>query len=331
MHNGIVDGVRRISNSEIKTFKRCRRQWWLAWYRGLRWNYEAPVEKKHNGDRVHRALAPYYVPDDVQRIDPRDALETAIQEDRDGLRAQLTASGVEPEESPEWSKLVKLNDLERIMVEGYMEWLAETGADENLEIVAAETYLEAPLPGYERMDIRLVGKIDVRAYMRSSGERVFIDHKTADVMPRLDDLERNEQMQHYELLEELTPGEEHCTGAIYNVLRRVKRTARATPPFYDRHLITHNTARRASFFSRVLGTVETIRDVELDLEAGRSHHAVAFPNETRDCHWQCPFSTICTMFDDGSRVEALVDRYYVAGDPLHYYGDIIEKTRTGEA
>lgn len=331
MHNGIVDGVRRISNSEIQSFKTCRRQWWLAWYRGLRFRYEAPIEKKHNGDRVHRALAPYYVPDGVQRVDPREALEEAIREDRDALMNELVASGQLPEESEKYAKLIKLNDLERLMVEGYMEWLAETGEDENLEVVAAETYLEVPIPGFDD-NIRAVGKIDVRAKYFSNGDRVFVDHKTADVMPNLDDLERNEQMQYYELLEDLTPGEENrVVGALYNVLRRVKRTARAKPPFYERHLITHNAQRRESFMRRVLGVVEEMREVELDLNAGLSHHHVAYPTPSRDCNWRCPFASMCTMFDDGSRVEPMLERYYVAGDPLHYYGDIIEKTKIREA
>lgn len=328
MHNGIIDGVRRISNSEIQAFKKCRRQWWLAWYRGLRFSYEAPVEKKHNGDRVHRALAPWYVPDGVQRVDPRETLEGVIQEDRDVLLGRLTASGASVDESPEWTKLVKLNDLERIMVDGYMEWLEETGADEHLEIVAAETYLEVPIPGFG-LDVRAVGKIDVRAHLTSNGHRVFIDHKTADVMPKLDDLERNEQMQYYELLEYLTPGEEACHGALYNVLRRVKRTARAKPPFYERHLITHNVHRRATFYRRTIATIRDMLAVEAALDAGADHHDVAYLQATRDCDWQCSFAAICTMFDDGSRVEQMLEHHYVAGDPLHYYGDIIEKTRTG--
>lgn len=328
MHNGIVDGVRRISNSEIQAFKNCRRQWWLAWYRGLRFGYEAPIEKKHNGDRVHRALAPWYVPDGVPRVDPREALETAIREDRGALNARLVAGGQPAEETDEWIKLVKMNDLERIMVDGYMEWLEETGADEYLEIVASETYLEVPIPGFD-LDVRAVGKIDVRAKLISNGQRIFIDHKTADIMPKLDDLERNEQMQYYELLEHLTPGEETCQGALYNVLRRVKRTARATPPFYDRYLITHNEHRRATFYRRTLATIREMLAVESALDTGADHHDIISIRASRDCDWQCPFAAICTMFDDGSRIESMLEQHYVAGDPLHYYGDIIEKTRTG--
>lgn len=330
VHSGIIDGVRRISNSEIQSFKSCRRQWWLAWYRGLRFNYEVPVEKKHNGDRVHRALAPWYVPEGVPRLDPREALETVIQEDRDGLVDQLTAAGLTPADSDEWMKLVKLNDLERVMVEGYMEWLTETGVDENLEIVASETYLEVPIPGFD-LDVRAVGKIDVRALLRSNGHRVFIDHKTADVMPKLDDLERNEQMQYYELLEYLTPGEEACQGALYNVLRRVKRTPRAKPPFYERHLITHNSHRRDAFYRRTLATVRELLAVEAALDRGVEPLDVIHMRPSRDCGWQCSFAAICTMFDDGSRVEDMLNQHYVVGDPLHYYGDIIDKTKSGEA
>lgn len=332
VHSGVVDGVRRISNSEIQSFKSCRRQWWLAWYRGLRFNYEVPIEKKHNGDRIHRALQPWYVPEGVPRVDPREALEDAIREDRGAYNEYLNASGRgdSAEDTDEWVKLVKLNDLERIMIEGYMEWVEAEHVDENLEIVASETYLEVPIPGFA-LDVRAVGKIDVRARFISNGQRVFIDHKTADVAPKLDDLERNEQMQYYELLEYLTPGEEACTGALYNVLRRVKRTARAKPPFYERHLITHNRHRRNAFYRRTIATVREMLAVEAALDDGVDPLDIIHMRPSRDCGWQCSFAAICTMFDDGSRVEDLLAHHYVVGDPLHYYGDIIDKTRNGEA
>lgn len=330
MHNGIIGNVRRISNSEIQTYKRCQRQWWLAWYRGLRFATESPVELKHTGDRVHRALEPWYVPEGQPQVDPRDALERVIQEDRDALYERLGNDGwTDPENHPDWIKLVKANDLERVMVAGYIQWLEETGEDENLHIIASETYVEAPLHGsYAEgaTEIRLVGKIDVRAQRRTDGARMFIDHKTKATFPPLDELQRDEQMQFYELLEELVllgeESDERCAGALFNVLRRVKRTANAKPPFYGRTFIPHNTHTRSSFLRRTRSTVTDMQISERLLDAGRHHLDVVPPRPDGDCGWKCSFAGICTMFDDGSRVEALLENYYVAGDPLHYYGDL---------
>lgn len=326
-HNGIIHGIRRISHSEESTFKECRRKWWLAWYRGLRFNYEVPTEKKNTGDRIHRALEPWYVPEGQPRVDPREALEGVIREDRDQLAAHLTASGADLADSKDWKKLVALNDLERIMVDGYMEWLAESGEDENLHIIASETYVEAPL--YEAGDqceseVRLVGKIDVRARRLTDGARTFIDHKTAAVVPSYDELARNTQMKRYHQLERLvaTDDSERCGGALYNVIRRVKRTAAAKPPFYQRIEINHNSRTSEAFARQTRSVVETMLEVEEGLDHGLHHLDVAWPTPTRDCSWKCPFAAICTMFDDGSRVENLLEQHYIAGDPLHYYGEL---------
>ena|SRR6478735_916890 len=329
-HNGIIGGVRRISNSELQTYKECKRKWWLGWYRGLRFNTEAPVELKHTGDRVHRALEPWYVPEGQPQVDPREALERVIQEDRAALYAKLGADGYDdPEDHPDWIKLVKANDLERIMVEGYIQWLEETGEDENLKIIASETYVEAPLHGSYPQgtnEIRIVGKLDVRAERRSDGVRTFIDHKTKAAFPPLDELQRDEQMQFYELLEELVilgeESDERCAGALFNVLRRVKRTANAKPPFYGRTPVMHNKHVRSAFLRRTRATVTDMQVTERLLDAGRHHLDVVDARPSGDCGWKCPFAAICTMFDDGSRVEDLLDRFYVAGDPLHYYGDL---------
>ena len=303
-HAGTVDGIRRISHSEIKAFKICRREWYLRWYLGLRTKTDTLTEKRHTGDRVHRALQGWYVPDGEERMDPREGIEWVIMEDRQILHDHLVASGWDqlPSTHPENVKMLKANDLERIMLAGYMEWLADTGEDDNLRIIASETYLETPLPALENDTIRIVGKLDVRALRVSDGARVFIDHKTRDVAPDLAELRRDEQMLHYELLEEHAESEdgEHCDGALFNVLRRVKRSATAKPPFYIRHFVPHNSHTRASYERRLVSTIRDMIEVEEALDQGLSHLDSAYPNPGKDCGWRCPFSNICHMFDDGS-------------------------------
>lgn len=324
-HAGIVDGIRRISHSEIKTYKNCRREWYLRWYLGLRTKTDSLTEKRHTGDRVHRALQGWYVPDGKERTDPRDGIELAIMEDQQILHDHLVASGWDqlPSKHPDHVKMLKANDLERIMVDGYMEWLADTGADDNLRIIASETYLEAAIPALGDNMIRMVGKLDVRAHRVSDGMRVFIDHKTRDTAPDLAELRRDEQMLHYELLEEHAEPERggHCDGALFNVLRRVKRSAQAKPPFYIRHFVPHNQATRSAYERRLVATIHDMISTEEALDRDLSHLDAAYPNPGKDCGWRCPFSDICHMFDDGSDVERLLSDHYRTDDPLHYYGD----------
>jgi hypothetical protein len=55
------------------------------------------------------------------------------------------------------------------------------------------------------------------------------------------------------------------------------------------------------------------------LDAGADHHDVVPPNPTKDCTWDCDFVSICTMFDDGSRVEDAVTSLYHQIDPHARY------------
>lgn len=304
---------RFFSNSELQTFKRCRRKWWLSWYRGLHLIREPAVGVRQIGNRLHRALKEHYQPEAPPHKDHLlEALERNIVVDRSLLG----------EVSDEVRKQFEDEaNLERIMLEGYLEWLAETGADSELEIIAPETYLEAGLSEFDDL-VAIIGKLDVRVRRKTDDVQMFIDHKSVgDLRTPTLMLPLDEQMLHYHLLEELNlKGDGQRTGgALYNMLRRVKRTARATPPFYQRVEVRHNEYELQSFRRRVVGLIQDIRDVEEQLAHGASHLTVAYPTPRRDCTWDCPFLPVCPMFDDGSRAEDMLSQYYEKGDPLQYY------------
>lgn len=316
--------IRRISNSEIQSFKRCRRKWWLTWYRGLRPIYEYPISKKDTGTRVHAALAAWYVPDGELRTDPRDALERVIIEDW----TRISNSDANPEILDKIElEFQKATTLERIMIEGYMEWLEETGEDSNIKVVSPESYIEVPLPNTPD-NVRIIGKIDVRVIRLSDGVREFIDHKTVqDFTTPAHTLRMNEQMLHYHVLEWLSTkdNETRCDGALYNMLRRVKRTAKATPPFYKRYRILHNQHQLQSSVRKIAGTVNDILSVESKLNefGDKQHHSnldeLIYPTVTQDCNWSCPVFSVCSMLDDGSRAEDMISDHFVEEDPLNYY------------
>lgn len=313
--------VRRFSNSEIQTFKRCRRKWYLGWYRRLRLRNQDPVGALAIGNRVHRALEAWYVPEGDNPTDPRTALEAAIASDWEACKQAYAEIGQEP--PPELVKEFNENTaLERAMVEGYMEWLIETGVDSGLRVVAPETYLEAPLevPG-SNVDVLLIGKLDVRMIREYDGVRLFMDHKTTlSLTEPLKTIRLDEQMLHYHMLEWLSDVEGgRCDGALYNMLRKVKRSARAKPPFYDRVEVRHNKHELESFRRRLIGVIKTMLDVIARLEADEDPHVVVYPSPARDCSWSCDFLPVCTMFDDGSRVDAMLEQYYVQEDPLSHY------------
>lgn len=318
-----LDGISRKSNSELATFADCRRRWWFVYWRKLQLRKrENPIGVKHIGSRVHRALQRYYVPEITQRVDPRDALERVIIEDWTELSSAYGSNGVPPELEILFKKQ---NDLERAMVEGYVEWLAETGADSDLEIIAPEAYVEmdlelSPTAYGDRPPVKLVGRLDVRVRRGHNGQPMLMDHKTVgDLTTPARTLSLDEQMLMYMLLESRQDTDVVIGGAIYNMLRRVKRTGTAKPPFFQRIEVHHSVVELDSFLTRTIGKVSDIVDVERQLTQGVNPLALVYPRPTRDCSWKCPFLQVCGMVDDGSRLEDALSQLYETADPYQYY------------
>lgn len=304
--------TRLISNSEIQTFKDCKRKWWLAYYRRLQVIEESVVGAAQTGGRIHRALEPWYVPEGTKRVDPRTTLERVIAADREVLGENVEVGLLK--------KFTTAINLERAMINGYMLWLEDTGEDQHLQVIGSEEYVEAPLPGFDG-DIQLIGKLDVRVRDLRTGRKKFIDHKTVgDLKTPLIRIRGNEQMLHYEFIEFLiNEGDDYCDGAIYNMLKKVKGTAKATPPFFARHEVRHNEHEFRSFQLRLQRVVMEILELTAQLDEGKDPRYYAYPHPTRDCSWKCPFVQQCDLFDDGSRVEAALKEHFTEGNPLRYY------------
>jgi hypothetical protein len=323
--------IRRFSNSEIQSWKRCRRQWWLAWARGLQLKHVSPIGALAIGGRIHEALASWYVPEGQPRIDPREALELLLVRD---LQAVANVAMI-PEDRKKFDSEA---DLQRIMLEGYIQWLEETGADQDYDVVAPESYVEAELhhslSDTWDMLILIIGRLDVELMHRVTGARLFLDHKTtADIKTSIKNLRMNPQMRNYRLLIELTnPGDRPVMGAIYSMLRKVKRTVRANPPFYHREYLTFNPLELDAFKKQLYGTIHEILQAEVILNSMKQDHNFIVPPTVGDHCNRCVFQRECPMFDDGSRVEDALASRFIVGEPLHYYGkeDLARHDRTEE-
>lgn len=303
-----------ISNSEIQTFKRCKRKWWLAYYRELKLKTPDVTGPRALGTRIHLALSAFY---SMEQVDPMEVLESTIEYDRKVLG--------EGNDIEALADLEKEADLARAMLEGYLQWIAETGADEGLEVIGNEEIVEVPFTE----GVVLVGKMDIRIRRLIDHARLFLDHKTVpNFTAPTKTLHLDEQMLFYHLLEYLSflqdgvPADEveYAAGGIYNMLRKVKRTVNANPPFYARVEVRHNIHELRSFYIRVFGEVAAIMELRATLDGGAEPRQVAYPTPKGDCSWDCDFIAVCPMFDDGSAAEELLESYYEHGDPHeHYY------------
>lgn len=360
----------RLTNSEMKTWRRCRRQWWLSYHRGLQ-RHETEFNRPLSiGSRLHDVLAWYYQPG-LER-DPEDAMRV--------LRA-----GIEEDvkNHPDHEEAIrKEGDLVDAMVEGYFEWLAETGADSEFEVIAPEAEMEVPLGVVDGATI--LSKIDARIRSVEDAKVGALEHKSvqslkdpvrrlqvdtqlltehlveflhqraqpgtvsgmsreeleAMKMPELRQLAADMDVapagrKKVDLVDALSaPGANPAEFVLYNMLRKVKRTPAAKPPFYGREEVRHNVEELRSHFKHVAQQAKEILRVRELLGAGADHHDVCYPNPTADCTWDCPFSDVCLggMMDDGSDFEAALAENFVVGDPLERYRDQVGLTpRAGAA
>lgn len=301
----------RLSNSEMKTFRRCKRKWWLSHYRELAPKKEDDAGSALSiGNAVHDALAAYY------------------EDGSDPVAHVVAAHEAWIERDPaQEAEILKQRALVQIMVEGYLEWLAETAADADLKILGSERYIQVPI--VEGID--LLTKLDAPVERGFDGAKLALEHKTTDSLEapvqlaKLDTQYLTEHLARF--LELQLKGAEpeealrECQGVLVNALRKVKRTARATPPFYARYDVTHNVHELRSHWLHVLAIAREIQQTTARLDAEEDHHTACPPNPTRDCKWDCPFFQMCVMLDDGSNAEGALSDLYQHKDPLERYQD----------
>lgn len=280
--------IRHINQSELVTFLRCRRKWNWGYVQGLASpGYASNLE---TGSAVHRALQAHY-----QGGDPYAALD-------EYWAPWLDTEGELP---PGLEKDVKLSG---IMVDGYFEWLEDTGADAYLTPVAIEEKVELLI----RPDVTLHGTVDL-VMQDQDGLLWLFDHKTTAAFGALVDrrLQMNFQLMTYAVLAEAHLGKAPA-GATLNMLRKVQRTAASKPPFYQRETVHFNQHQLAAYRKQLDAILTDLLRTEAEIALGNS--AAAYPIVDGDCSWKCPFLSVCALADDGSDIEGALNDLYVRRD-----------------
>lgn len=303
----------KISNSEIQTFKDCRRKWWLAYYRRLKPKMQDFTGALALGSRIHEAMDQYYSSD--MTLDLLEIHSDLIAKERKLLM----------DEYRDTSDLETEAELGHIMLSGYLEWVEEEGIDVELERISNEEIISMPM--FDGA-VELQGKLDMRVRRKSDGARMFRDFKTvgSSFTEFGSTAHMNEQILTYMTLEAAQNKEgERSDGGIFTMLKKVKRTANAKPPFYQQIEVRHNIYALRNFWTRLQGSIGDMLNVRKALDEGVNHQLVAYPRPSRDCKWKCQFFSVCPLIDDGSAAEAAIEDSFVAGNPYDYYGTTEEK------
>lgn len=308
-----TDIVPPVSNSEFKTWERCRRKWYLQHYRSMAPKARPVTGALSFGTRIHDALDRHY----TTGVDPRDVYEEHHAATVAELDARLAATGFDDEDQRK--KLQAERELAHAMLEGFLQWSQETGLDEGLELIGAEVVVEVAsgIPG-----VRIRGKLDQKVRREIDGAVMFRDWKTAANLtdgPRL--LPLDEQMKMYQLLDHLAGAGEMARGGLYTMLKKVKRTGRATPPFYGVVEVRNNRRALESMWLRIHRRLNEMLEARDQLDRGFDHRYWTPPNPTKDCTWDCPFFRLCPSMDDSPTEtwEAMLDAEYERFDPYERY------------
>lgn len=298
-----------VTQSDISAYKSCRRKWMLTSYLGLRPKEDSVYGPLTLGTRLHNALELYY----THGWNPVEQYMILVE----GEKEDHARSGIMYDERAYDNEA----ELGRIMLEGYMEWLEETGADADYEITGAENKVSYNLE-VDGVEVELRGKIDIRARNKVTGALLVMDHKSAVNPSRLiPGLPKNEQLKMYMMLERLQHPKDSdawVNGAVFNILRKVRRGSTAKPPFYFRVEQLHNSTTMREFWLQTYGTLQDYVQTVKRLQDGVNPTSAAYPTAGDQCAW-CPVKTVCDLMNDGSRADDMVEALYRTGNPHERY------------
>ena len=309
----------RISNSEIQMFQKCRRRWMLSYHQG--WKNRDPVTTGALalGSRVHAALEQYY----KGKGPLLETYDLLLDEDR------MTTSLI----GQDLSTLESEGELGRLMLEGYLEWVAEEGIDSIYKVIGVEEVLATPMLGGR---VHLIGKVDLRVQDLRDGANLVLDHKTTAALGDFESwAHMNPQLMTYQTLDFVNrkgPDEDkRLAGGTFRLLKKVKRGVRAKPPFYGQHEVRHNVFTLRSFWTRTQGVLRDMVWVRDQLDAGAGHRPgegrAADPRPATARWWWACSSQVCPLMDDGTIDPKDVDGdpmfndLYVKGNPYDYYNN----------
>lgn len=275
----------------------------LQYYLKLRRKYEGVSKARDTGILVHSALYNFYVAGGLDGPDAHELMVTFLENARDADLLKV------PEEDRK--DILDVHATAKILCEGYLEWLHETGADVGYKFDHKELELRAdgPVDGTE-----IMGIIDLGGTHEMSGDLFVMDTKvTKSFEDMLKTLHIMEQGPTYAVLAKINdPDPDRGFRVVWNMIKNNKQSKKAKPPFYLRYELAINADQLRQFYSQLQGQIEEILRTEDRLNKGESHIKVAYPTPTKDCAWMCPYFAVCGLMNDVTRndVDFAINTYF---------------------
>jgi len=280
------DGSERYSNSEISTWRECRRKWMLTYYLSLtkrERDVRFPLEV---GNLVHGAFEVFYLNGGIHSEDSAEKAHQFLVDKRAEDLAECIG-----EHHPTIEKAHRTADA---CLNSYLNWLDETGVDLNLRIIGAEDKLRMPGPieGTE-----LNGRIDLLAEDTITGDIVVIDLKlVSSISDKIRMLHLDTQCKTYALLARLKY--DRPIKVAFRMVKINQRSAKTKGAQEEEYVIHLNEEQLGVYTQQLEGIMGDIRKVSNRLDDGDHHQTVAYPSPSDTCSWKCNFFAVCPMMDD---------------------------------
>jgi len=302
---------RVIRQSELSAYWTCPRNFFLGSVHGgtgfkKDWSHKPAKGTSDLGTLIHDLAHAYRTPE------TGFTGETAWRNRLDLRRLELAQHLGLPSVGDlpkEWKDIYRKAE---VMFDGYVEWLGMSGADAGEKTLGTELEISVPLGEILGDQVTLLGHIDHLVY-DSVRDEVFVSDykKVGDLDQAKDTLPINTQGRIYCVMAGIHTGKP-VHRFRHDMFKDSLRTARATPPFYERYEAEYNNRQLDNTWAQMIGTVtKMVRSIQY-VEANEVLHQMEFPpNPGKDCTWRCPFLAVCPMMDDGSNWQAAVSDLYV--------------------
>ena len=324
----------KVRTGERTTYKRCQKQWYLAWRRGLRPRAES-FGALTLGTWVHHALNEWYGIGTTRSGVPANLL----QQEADEAIARAVAAGA-PEHVID--RACSQRDLGISMLQ---EYTRVYGADEKIEILQGETTLQYYIGDVVCDGVRTPVTYELTpdlVYKDVNGVVHIMEHKTAQVI-RTGHLMLDDQKRAYETLAPTCLRKNGVFvnapfgGITYNFIRKAVADTRKRNS--DGHALNKDgsvSARQSSpVCKRVVPGVMT--------RAAQRRHLIAINREVmgiaaatvaiRDrsvnpdlitktphysCERMCPFFSVCMAEEQGNNPASIIDAGYFVHNPYDH-------------
>jgi len=293
------DGSHQYSNSEISTWRECRRKWMLTYYVSLQRRERDVRFPTEVGNLVHGAFEVFYEAGGIHS----DNAETLAREWLVERRAEDLAECI----GEHHDTIIKAHKTADACLVSYLRWLDDSGADLNLRIIGAEDKMSmpGPLPGTV-----INGRIDLLAEDTRNGDIVVIDLKlVTSISEKIRMLHLDTQAKQYALLARERFGKP--VRVAFRIVKINQRSARAKGPQEEEYVIHLNDGQMDTYLQQLTGLMADVQRTTDRLDEGEHHQTVCYPSPSDTCSWKCSFFPVCPLLDDpASDAEWLLNDAY---------------------